>query len=184
MTPLQNNSSSSSVAPHDERPISCMLSTRGPRSLFFSKFQRFLERYRTRQKSTQEAPIFSTTPDVCPRVQGGSVRILNVNARSFNAHSGEIETLARAHDIHIVCIQQSWLDMSHPNPIWLSFQIASRRDRLDEPNRGGLLTLVRTDVKNFAQIDSSPAHERNLHVLHTDLCSIAIIKKMLQITTL
>ena len=104
-----------------------------------------------------------------------STFFLCCNVRSSHAHAAEVEFLANAQQAHIVLLQELWLDPSHPNPTIPGFQLSSRRDRGPGPNRGGLLMLVRSEVKNFAHVCHSEADERSWHVLHTDLRSIACL---------
>ena len=77
---------------------------------------------------------------------------------------GQIEELVKMiedHDIQIVLAQETWLDASIPNPHIPNFNIISRRDRSERPNRGGDITLARCEINNMVFLKHSDETERS-----------------------
>ena len=86
----------------------------------------------------------------------------------------ELSCVVKANDVHIVCVQESWLDASVPNPVLPNFVIVSRRDRSQGSNRGGIITYARSDVNNIVEFKKSAASERSWHIVQRDTGSLAI----------
>ena len=66
---------------------------------------------------------------------------------------------------HVVCIQETWLDESHPDIKIPGYEICSRRDRHVGANRGGILTLRRSDFNGIVHIHNTLEEERSWHFL-------------------
>ena len=77
-------------------------------------------------------------------------------------------------DIHIICVQESWLDASVKNPILHDYFVACRRDRSETENRGGVITYTRSDVNNIVFYKASDESERVGHIIHRDSGAIAL----------
>ena len=71
------------------------------------------------------------------------LHILVCNIRCVLSKLGELSARAEEHDVHVVLIQESWLDASIENPSLPGYVVAARRDRADHENRGGVLCYVR-----------------------------------------
>ena len=52
-------------------------------------------------------------------------------------------------DVHILLIQESWLDESVEQIDLPGYVVISLRDRHESENRGGVVGFCRRDVKNF-----------------------------------
>ena len=103
------------------------------------------------------------------------LRVLSCNIRSILGKLDELAELLRQLDVHVVCIQESWLDISVLNPIVPNFYIVSRVDRGPDPNRGGVITYARQDVNNISRHDFPvPSKERVWHLVHRDSGALAI----------
>ena len=96
------------------------------------------------------------------------------NIRSFLGKVTELVHVVKEQDIHIVMIQESWLDASVSKIDFPNFQVLSRRDRSESCNRGGILTLVRDDINNAVCIKVCDNAERCWHLIQRDTDSLAI----------
>jgi hypothetical protein len=72
------------------------------------------------------------------------------------------------HKPHIVLLQETWLDASTESVTIANYIVVSRRDRSERANRGGVLTLARSDFNRLAHIENSTLEERSWHYLHMD----------------
>jgi len=86
----------------------------------------------------------------------------------------ELVQSTKAHDIHLVLLEESWLDASIENLVLPNFAVISRRDRSEGPNRGGVVGFVRRDVNNISFLYNATIAERSWHVIQRDTSSIAI----------
>ena len=91
------------------------------------------------------------------------LNIMSINIRSIISKLPELIVLIEQNDIHIVLCQESWLDTSIPQVILPNFIILSRRDRSSKPNRGGIITFLREDVKNAVFLKHANSAERSWH---------------------
>ena len=69
------------------------------------------------------------------------------------------------HRPHIVCIQETWLDKTCIDVNIPGYDVLSRRGRHDGENRGGGLTLRRTDFNAVVHIVKATDDERSWHFL-------------------
>ena len=76
------------------------------------------------------------------------LHVISCNIRSLLGKIGELSHLLEMFDVHVVCIQETWLDASVQSPALPNFRIISRRDRSNGPNRGGVLTYARNDMNS------------------------------------
>ena len=65
-------------------------------------------------------------------------------------------------------VQETWLDASHGQIFIPNYKVVSRRDRKNETNRGGILTLSRNDFNDLVHIEDANEEERSWHYLHID----------------
>jgi len=86
----------------------------------------------------------------------------------------ELIQITKDRDIHLILLQESWLDASTQIMDLPNFSVISRRDRSDRPNRGGVIGFVRHDVNNISFLHKSENAERCWHVIQRDTTSIAI----------
>ena len=86
---------------------------------------------------------------------------------------GELRCFLEDHDIHIVCIQESWLDASIENPVLPNYYVVARRDRSEKANRGGVITYARQDFNNIVLLKKSDHSERMWHLVQRDTGDIA-----------
>lgn len=85
----------------------------------------------------------------------------------------EIIEETKDYNVHLVLLQESWLDTSTESVALPGFYLLSRRGS-EGPNRGGVVAFVRQDVNNTRHLYNSVSAERSWHVLHRDTNSIAI----------
>jgi len=74
----------------------------------------------------------------------------------------ELLCLLRSSDAHLCCVQESWLDASVESVNVPGFEVIARHDRNITANRGGVLVLCRTDMKNVVLLSKSADAERIL----------------------
>ena len=86
----------------------------------------------------------------------------------------ELAQAVKDKNIHVILLEESWLDASINKVGLPNFTVISRRDRSEGPNRGGVIGLVRQDVNNISFLYSSTSAERSWHVIQRDTTSIAI----------
>ena len=103
------------------------------------------------------------------------IKIYSINIKCLLAHIAELTYFLELHCPHVVCIQETWLDISSKEATIPNYNVLWRRDRSESPNRGGVITLVRDDVKLLAHMHVSAQAERMIHYLHVDLGIIAIV---------
>ena len=99
--------------------------------------------------------------------------ILNCNIRCFLHKKNELQIIVEANDIHLIMIQESWLDQSIENVVLPNYITIGRRDRSSDPNRGGVISFVRNDVKNIIFMNNSENAERIWMLVYRDSGSIA-----------
>ena len=100
--------------------------------------------------------------------------ILVCNIRCVMYKLGEFTCLIEYHYVHMILLQASWLDASIENVMLPNFVVLSRRDRSDDPNRGGIIAFVRCDVKNVMYLHNTMSSERSWHIIQRDSATIAI----------
>ena len=66
--------------------------------------------------------------------------IFMVNIQCLRARASELQYQLAKFKPYIVCIQETWLDVSTELFVIAGYIQGSRRDRADEPNRGGIVT--------------------------------------------
>ena len=91
-----------------------------------------------------------------------------VNIRCLGAHLDELQFHLSQHSPHVVLLQETWLDKSTEEVRIHNYMTVSRKDRSDDPNRGGVLTLARKDFNKLVFVEHSKAAERSWHFLHLD----------------
>ena len=67
---------------------------------------------------------------------------------------------------HIVMLQETWLDASVESVNVPGYTIISRRDRSKTENRGGVMTLCRSDFNALAHVRNCLEEERSWHFLN------------------
>ena len=77
------------------------------------------------------------------------LHVLSCNIRSLIGKIAELYHMLEVLQIHILCIQETWLDESMPNPAIPNYHIIGRRDRNASDNRGGVIVYARLDVNNI-----------------------------------
>ena len=103
-------------------------------------------------------------PALEEKAQGKSkseIGILVLNVQCLRAHLAELEFHLKIHQPHIVFLQETWLDLSIEEPSISNYVVVSRRDRSESANRGGVLSLRRSDFNNLAFVENSPDEERS-----------------------
>jgi len=80
----------------------------------------------------------------------------------------ELEYHLELHKPHIVLLQETWLDASTESVSIANYIVISRRDRSEKANRGGVLTLARSDFNRLVHIENSKVKKRSWHFLHMD----------------
>jgi len=80
----------------------------------------------------------------------------------------ELEYHLELHKPHIVLLQETWLDASTESVSIANYTVISQRDRSEKANRGGVLTLARSDFNRLVHIENSKVEERSWHFLHMD----------------
>ena len=96
------------------------------------------------------------------------ISIFVLNIQCLQAHLVELEYHLDMHKPHIVLLQETWLDASTESVTIANYNVVSRRDRSERANRGGVLTLARSDFNRLAHIENSTLEERSWHYLHMD----------------
>ena len=81
--------------------------------------------------------------------------------------------LVEERDIHLIFLQESWLDASYESVELPNFTLLSRRDRSKDPNRGGVVAYMHHNIKNLTHIMHADIGERFWHMLQRDTASIA-----------
>ena len=81
----------------------------------------------------------------------------------------------RTLQIHVAVVQETWLDASTENLDVPGYVVIGRRDRSESENRGGILTLVRLDVKNVVLLFKAENAERAFHLIQRDSGSILLV---------
>ena len=92
---------------------------------------------------------------------------MTINIQSFKGHQHELAYHLENLRPHIVFLQETWLDESTEQIRMPNYKIISRRDRALHANRGGILTLARSDFNNLVHISNSEKEERSWHFLNT-----------------
>ena len=98
----------------------------------------------------------------------GEITILMVNIRCLSKNLVELECHLRQLQPHIVLIQDTRLDVSTESISISNYNVISRRDRSMNENRGGILTLSRSDYNKLVHIEDSLEEERSWHYLHVE----------------
>ena len=77
---------------------------------------------------------------------------------------------------HVVCIQETWLDETHPEIEIPGYEVCSGQDRSGGvgANRGGILTLRRDDFNGLVHIANTNDEERSWHFLKVDIDTILL----------
>ena len=127
-------------------PKSSRQSRRGPRSLFALK-RRWNKDERSRPDMGMNCGE-SQSPSLSFHLHLQPLRILCCNVQSIMGKLTELSFLADLYHVDVFMIQETWLDASIQNLSLPNFHVLSRRDRSDEPNRGGVLVLGRVELKN------------------------------------
>jgi len=80
----------------------------------------------------------------------------------------ELAKLVEDKDVHLLLLQETWLDASIPFVSLPNFQVISRRDRSAGPSREGILALARNDIKNIWFLKDGSEAERFWLVVQQD----------------
>ena len=72
-------------------------------------------------------------------------------------------------------LQETWLDDSVKNVPLVNYQELVRKDRSPSPNRGGIITYIRSDVHNVVHLSTSESAERMIHLVHTDTGIFSVV---------
>ena len=97
-----------------------------------------------------------------------------LNIQSVRAHKTELEFHFFQLQPHLVLLQETWLDASVEHIAIKGYNVVSRRDRSEDANRGGILTLARSDFNQIAHIANSETDERSWHYLNLEPETILI----------
>jgi len=73
-----------------------------------------------------------------------------------------------------VLLQETWLDASTEEIRTEIYKVVSRRDRSTDTNRGGVLTLARSDFNHLVHICNSDKDERSWHYLNIEPGNILV----------
>ena len=101
------------------------------------------------------------TDDSTQSIADEGIHIYFVNIRCLSAHLAELSFHLASQCPHVVCIQETWLDLSTKDEFIPEYAISSRRDRHAGSNRGGILTLYREDFNGLVHITDSVPEERS-----------------------
>ena len=96
------------------------------------------------------------------------IRVFMINIQSVRAHQAELSYHLQVERPHIVLLQETWLDASIEDVQIQGYDVVSRRDRSDSPNRGGILTLKRSDFNHIVHVSTSTHEERAWYLLNLD----------------
>ena len=97
------------------------------------------------------------------------LRILHLNAQSLVDKLVELTGRLRGMCTkpHIICVNETWLHKSIESVPLEGYVVAARRDRSDDPNRGGVLIFVQEGISACAvELEQSIAAERIWLMLH------------------
>lgn len=145
---------------------------RGPRSLAGIARRKSM---RSRcHSSIASVPGESGTHEAMTLFHSQSCIILCYNIRCMHAHLAELEFQVAIHKPHFVLLQESWLNKSYESICIAGYTVLSRRDRSETENRGGIISLVREDVRDCNLLMHSAVAERSWHYLHSTLGTYAI----------
>ena len=89
-----------------------------------------------------------------------------INIRCLHANRTELEFHLAQRRPHVVLFQETWLNVSHEEISLTEYRTISRRDRKEEENRGGILTLARKDFNKIVHVENAASEERSWHFLH------------------
>jgi len=78
------------------------------------------------------------------------------------------------HAPHVVCLQETWLDASTKEISIPGYEVVSRRDRHAGANRGGILTLRRSDFNGLVHVANTEGEERSWHFLKVGIDTILV----------
>ena len=189
--PLQFLFSTTTPLWGDARPPSAPSSRmckRGPRS-YVSKLRRQQRGFppngssgKSRVKPLATGSLFSSSPslskslDDINTLNNGSVRILQISARSINSHARRAELSHTLEEFQpdILLITETWLDVSTPHLKIDNYCRLSRKDRpgtvyLYRHAYGGTAAYRRiTSRVTITHLADSETAERSWHTLHTD----------------
>ena len=76
------------------------------------------------------------------------LHILSCNIRCVLSKLSELHVIVLQHDVHIILVQETWLDASVEQVDLHGYVAIARRDRSHSDNRGGVMAFVRDDVAN------------------------------------
>ena len=102
------------------------------------------------------------------RKQKQELLIFVLNIQSVRAHKTELEFHLFQLQPHLVLLQETWLVASVEHIAIKGYNVVSRRDRSEDANRGGILTLARSDFNQIAHIANSKTDERSWHYLNLE----------------
>ena len=99
---------------------------------------------------------------------------MTINIQSLKGHQTELENHLEKLCPHIVFLQETWLDESTEQIRINNYKTISRRDRASQPNRGGILTLARSDFNNLVHVSNSDKEERSWHFLNVGIENLLV----------
>ena len=102
------------------------------------------------------------------------ISIHSINIQCLLARLAELFKHLEEHKLHIVCIQETWLDETTKEIDIPGYTQCSRRDRHAGANRGGVLTLQRNDFNGLVHIANTKDEERSWHFLKVGVDTILI----------
>ena len=129
-------------------------------------------------ESVQDNPSEHDGDDPQDPCEAGSVfkdlSVLQCNIRGFISHRAELEGQLRLLPASpaLICVNETFLDDSvDDDQLWLGgYKLASRRDRSDGREGGGVLCFVADRyATQVALCEHSDAHERSWHTIHSDI---------------
>ena len=152
------------------------LRRRGPRSI-----QSLIKRAVRTQRTCPvgEVPGESRAVSSSSDLQSQPLNLYVCNIRSIINKIGELSRQLELYDVHVVLIQETWLDASYLTVHLPNYVVLGRRDRNEDVNRGGVITYARCDVKNHVSLKSAVDGERCWHLAQRDSDRIAVCNNYL-----
>ena len=102
------------------------------------------------------------------------ISIYLINIQCLLARLPELNCHLEEYRPHIVCIQETWLDESTEDIKIPGYICCSRRDRHTGSNRGGILTLRRSDFNALVHVSNAEREERSWHFLKVGVDTILL----------
>jgi hypothetical protein len=102
------------------------------------------------------------------------ILVYSVNIRCMLSNLQLLLNQLEQHRPHIVLIQETWLDKSVEKIAVVGYTEVSRRDRKETANRGGIVTLQRSDFNGLVHIKNCDEEERSWHFLKVGIETVLL----------